>query len=325
MKMNKLVKSSVATSMALLLLSGTANAEGKITPVSVKKVDDKVTLYKTTATADSDKFKISQILTFNFIKDKSYDKDTLVLKATGNINSGFVKPNPNDYDFSKLYWGAKYNVSISSQSNDSVNVVNYAPKNQNEEFQVQNTLGYTFGGDISISNGLSGGLNGNTAFSETINYKQESYRTTLSRNTNYKNVGWGVEAHKIMNNGWGPYGRDSFHPTYGNELFLAGRQSSAYAGQNFIAQHQMPLLSRSNFNPEFLSVLSHRQDGAKKSKITVTYQREMDLYQIRWNGFYWAGANYKNFKTRTFKSTYEIDWENHKVKLLDTKETENNK
>lgn len=37
MKMNKLVKSSVATSMAILLLSGTANAEGKITPVSVKK------------------------------------------------------------------------------------------------------------------------------------------------------------------------------------------------------------------------------------------------------------------------------------------------
>lgn len=42
MNMNKLVKSSVATSMALLLLSNTANAEGKITPVSVKKVDDKL-------------------------------------------------------------------------------------------------------------------------------------------------------------------------------------------------------------------------------------------------------------------------------------------
>ncbi|SUK44959.1 Gamma-hemolysin component B [Staphylococcus aureus] len=37
MKMNRLVKSSVATSMALLLLSNTANAEGKITPVSVKR------------------------------------------------------------------------------------------------------------------------------------------------------------------------------------------------------------------------------------------------------------------------------------------------
>ena len=79
-----------------------------------------------------------------------------MLKAAGNINSGYERPNPKDYDFSKIYWGAKYNVSISSQSNDSVNV-DYAPKNQNEEFQVQNTLGYTFG-DISISNGLSGGL-----------------------------------------------------------------------------------------------------------------------------------------------------------------------
>ncbi|MGT0243838.1 leukocidin family pore-forming toxin [Staphylococcus aureus] len=87
--------------MALLLLSGTANAEGKITPVSVKKVDDKVTLYKTTATADSDKFKISQILTFNFIKDKSYDKDTFILKVAGNLTWA-VKPNPNDYDFKIL-------------------------------------------------------------------------------------------------------------------------------------------------------------------------------------------------------------------------------
>lgn len=76
------------------------------------KVDDKVTLYKTTATADSDKFKISQILTFNFIKDKSYDKDTLVLKAAGNINSGYERPNPKDYDFSK-YIGVQNTMCLS--------------------------------------------------------------------------------------------------------------------------------------------------------------------------------------------------------------------
>lgn len=46
-----------------------------------------------------------------------------------------MKPNPNDYDFSKLYWGAKYNVSISSQSNDSVNVVDYAPKIKMKSFK----------------------------------------------------------------------------------------------------------------------------------------------------------------------------------------------
>lgn len=137
MKMKKLVKSSVATSIALLMLSNTVDAAQHITPVSEKKVDDKITLYKTTATSDNDKLNISQILTFNFIKDKSYDKDTLVLKAAGNVNSGYKKPNPKDYDYSQFYWGGKYNVSVSSESNDAVNVVDYAPKNQNEEFQVQ--------------------------------------------------------------------------------------------------------------------------------------------------------------------------------------------
>lgn len=78
----------------------------------LKKVDDKITLYKTTATADSDKLNISQLLTFNFIKDKSYDKDTLVLKAAGNINSGYKSPNPNDYIYSSFYWG----LSIMCQS-----------------------------------------------------------------------------------------------------------------------------------------------------------------------------------------------------------------
>ena len=71
------------------MLSNTVDAAQHITPVSGEKVDDKITLYKTTATSDNDKLNISQILTFNFIKDKSYDKDTLVLKAAGNINSGY--------------------------------------------------------------------------------------------------------------------------------------------------------------------------------------------------------------------------------------------
>ncbi len=73
-----------------------------------------------------------------------------------------------------------------------------------------------------------GGLNGSKSFSETINYKQKT-QLQLMRKTNHKSIGWGVEAHKIMNNGWGPYGRDPYDPTYGNELFLGGRQSSSNA------------------------------------------------------------------------------------------------
>ncbi|VED75787.1 Leukotoxin LukD [Staphylococcus aureus] len=64
MKMKKLIKSSVATSVALIMLSNTVDAAQHITPVSEKKVDDKITLYKTTATSDNDKLNISQ--NFNF-------------------------------------------------------------------------------------------------------------------------------------------------------------------------------------------------------------------------------------------------------------------
>lgn len=45
----------------------------------------------------------------------------------------------------------------------------------------------------------------------------------IDRKINYKLIGWGVEVYKIMNNGWGLYGRDSYDLIYGNELFLGGR------------------------------------------------------------------------------------------------------
>lgn len=319
--MNKLLKAVTATSVAFMLFSNSVYAANQITPVAKEKVDDKITLYKTTATSDSDKLNISQLLTFNFIEDNSYDKDTLVLKAAGNINSGYQGPNHNDYIFSNFYWGAKYTVLINADSK-GVNVVDYAPKNQNEEFQVQNTLGYSFGGDISISKGLSGGLNGNESFSETINYKQESYRTTIDKRTDNKTIGWDVEAYKIMNGTWGPYGRDSYHDIYGNELFLGGRQSKLNAGQNFLPTHQMPILARGNFNPEFLSVLSHKPNDAQKSKIAVTYHRDLDNYTNYWNGFHWIGMNYKNQRHATFTSIYEIDWKAHTVNLINTKSDE---
>lgn len=66
-------------------------------------------------------------------------------------------------------------------------------------------------GDISISKGLSGGINGNESCSETINYKLASYRTTIDSHTDNKISGWNVEAYKIMNRTWEPYDQDSYH------------------------------------------------------------------------------------------------------------------
>ncbi|MBA8760796.1 beta-channel forming cytolysin [Staphylococcus schleiferi subsp. coagulans] len=314
-----MIKTTILTSTAFLLLSSHAFAEEAIQPVKVEKVNDKTTIYKTTATADSDKYKISQILNLNFIKDKTYDKDTLIVKATGNINSGYQKPDPNEYFSTYLLWGGQYNVALTAENNDSTSIVDYAPKNQNENFQVQQTLTYGGGGDINITNKLSGALNGKYTFAETINYKQENYRTILNRKTNNKHVGWGVEAHKIMNNGWSPYSRDADDNSgrFGNELFMKSRTQSGNAGLNFIPEHQMPLLSRGNFNPEFLGVLTHKEDDKQKTRLKVTYQAETDLYQIHWGGFFWVGKNQKRFGIRTFSAVYEIDWQNHSAKLVE--------
>lgn len=66
---------------------------------------------------------------FNFIKDKSYDKDMLVFKVVGNINLGYKKFNLKDYNYLQFYWGGKYNVLVSLELNDVVNVVDYVFKN----------------------------------------------------------------------------------------------------------------------------------------------------------------------------------------------------
>lgn len=318
MKINQWFKTTVVTSAAFLLFSSNVLADQTFQPVSVEKADSNTMIYKTTATADADRFKISQILNLNFIEDKNYNKNTLIIKAAGNINSGYHRPNPNDYYRSVLPWGGKYNVTLSAENGDSTTVVDYAPKNQTESFQVQNTLSYGSGGDINITNSPSGSINGKYSFSETISYKQEDYRTYINHGTNFKQVSWGVEANKIMNNGWGPYSRDAYNngATYGNELFLLKRNSSANAGQNFLPDHQIPLLARRNFNPEFLGVFSHDKTDNKKTQLKVTYQRETDFYSISWNGFYWRGENYKNYDPKTFTTIYEIDWQNHSAKVV---------
>ena len=103
MKINHLIKTTILTSATFLLLSAQALAAQEVSSVKASAADGNTTIFKTTATADADRFKISQILDFNFIEDKNYNKETLILKATGTINSGYIKPNPNDYNLSLIH------------------------------------------------------------------------------------------------------------------------------------------------------------------------------------------------------------------------------
>ncbi|HDJ5491701.1 TPA: leukocidin family pore-forming toxin, partial [Staphylococcus aureus] len=53
-------------------------------------------------------------------------------------------------------------------------------------------------------------------------------------------------------------------------------------------------------------------------------QREMDRYTNFWNQLHWIGNNYKDENRATHTSIYEVDWENHTVKLIDTQSKEKN-
>lgn len=316
------LKTILSSTLLVALLIPTTLGNGYAAEATKESIGKDAYILKTTANADG-KNKISQALTFNFIKDPNYDKETLIVKSAGSIYSGYRAPNPNDYFSSNLLWGAKYDVALKVLGKDSANIVDYAPKNQTESFEVKNTVGYNIGGEIGIvfDKPFIGGDAG-FDFSETINYKQENYRTTLSRHTDLKNVGWGVEAHKLFVNGYGPYARDAETTSiYGNEIFLASRQGSATAGNNFVAPTKMPVLSRATFNPEFISILTHRfDDKDKKTNIQVTYGRTVDQYGNAWNGFHWRGWNTPNFGRANLTATYEIDWAKHEVKFVSQQE-----
>lgn len=48
----------------------------------------------------------------------------------------------------------------------------------------------------------------------------------------------------------------------------------------------------------------------------------MDRYTNFWNQLHWIGNNYKDENRATHTSIYEVDWENHTVKLIDTQSKE---
>ncbi|QNR06778.1 beta-channel forming cytolysin [Macrococcoides canis] len=312
-----IIKKTISTLLLSTLLMPSAMTHAAETSQSI---GNGAVVHKTTANADSPENDIAQILNFNFIKDKNYDKEILILKTSGTIHSGYQAPDPRQYNSSSLRWGAQYNVKVQVAGNDSTNIVNYAPKNQNESHEVTSTVGYGVGGNINVSNTLSGGANSSYNFSETVNYQQASYKTSLLKNTNLKNIGWEVEANKIYVNGYGPYTRAlHYNERYGNELFLASRQGSVNAGQNFVHKSAMPVLARENFNPEFISVLTHQpSDNDKDTIINVTFERRTDKYQNFWNGFHWWGQNQKNFEKKSLVATYKINWKEHTATLQNT-------
>ncbi|UXV34927.1 beta-channel forming cytolysin [Staphylococcus sp. IVB6181] len=320
----KVLTLSTLLTASILSQTQTAKADGHIQAVIKDEGQQKVAsdsmIYKRTATASDTQKHITQSLQFNFIKDESYDKETVVLKTAGNIASGAHILDPYAVYTSTKRWPGEYKVSVTLPKTDSTAIIDYAPRNSDESREVTETIGLNIGGGLNLKGG--GGdanLNGKYTFNESVKYKQDAYRTFLEQPTSPKDIAWGVEAYNINVNGYGPYNREKYNDiqsSYGNELFLKNRTSRANAGKNFVDSNQLPSLIASSFNPEFLTVFSHDYDDKDKSRIKVKYERNMDDYLIKWKTFYWSGYNKKNTAKEAMTATYEIDWETHSVKFI---------
>ncbi|HAR7074065.1 TPA: beta-channel forming cytolysin [Staphylococcus aureus] len=315
---------ALSTTFMLLPETSFAKIESEIKQVSEKNIDGDTKMYTRTATTSDSQKNITQSLQFNFLTEPNYNKETVFIKAKGTIGSGLKILEPNGYWNSTLRWPGSYSVSIQNvDNNKNTEVVDFAPKNQDESREVKYTYGYKTGGDFTIqSGGLSGNITKESNYSENISYQQPSYRTLLDQTTTNKGVGWKVEAHLINNMGHDhtrQLTNDSDNRTK-NEIFSFTRNGNLWAKDNFTPKHKMPVTVSEGFNPEFLAVMSHDKNDKGKSKFIVHYKRSMDDYKINWNkhGFwgYWSGENHVDQKEEKLSALYEVDWNTHDVKFI---------
>ncbi|WFO06881.2 leukocidin/hemolysin toxin family protein [Staphylococcus aureus] len=317
---NILTTLALSTTFMLLPETSFAKIESEIKQVSEKNLDGDTKMYTRTATTSDSQKNITQSLQFNFLTEPNYNKETVFIKAKGTIGSGLKILEPNGYWNSTLRWPGSYSVSIQNvDNNKNTEVVDFAPKNQDESREVKYTYGYKTGGDFTIqSGGLSGNITKESNYSENISYQQPS----LDQTTTNKGVGWKVEAHLINNMGHDhtrQLTNDSDNRTK-NEIFSFTRNGNLWAKDNFTPKNKMPVTVSEGFNPEFLAVMSHDKNDKGKSRFIVHYKRSMDDYKINWNkhGFwgYWSGENHVDQKEEKLSALYEVDWNTHDVKFI---------
>ncbi len=82
------------------------------------------------------------------VKDKKYNKDALIVKMQGFINSrtSFSDVKGSGYELTKrMIWPFQYNIGLTTKD-PNVSLIHYLPKNKIETTDVGRTLGYNIGG-----------------------------------------------------------------------------------------------------------------------------------------------------------------------------------
>ncbi|GAC42377.1 beta-channel forming cytolysin [Paenibacillus popilliae] len=312
------------TAVAILLGSLTlhgATISAEVAKNSPIDIGQGAMVYNNLSTSyDKDK-KIKTSLNASFIDDPYTNKKIAIITTEGSNIDADKKISFNDQDKgyynATLQWASSYRLAM--ELNGSGEFFKVSPTNTIDTRTVSSTIGYTIGGSVSgiptpVGNVPVPGRTSN--WSTTVSYQQADYKTVLETDTD-KKVEWKVPFVSAMNQGSGPYDRNSLTFNYGNELFSKSRNSQVWAKDNFLASDQMPALAAYSFSPAVVAVvIADKSDSF--SELTVHLGRTQDNYKLHWHselfglGF-WVGSNEKDTFQSTSTTKYILDWKNNQV------------
>ena len=304
------MKKILCTSLIAFLLLG-----GNATYVKAANLHETVTsagknaeVY--TSSDASDTSNVKTTVSASFIKDPNDSNLTALVSVKGFIPSKLNKHG--SYYNGFMDWTSQYDMVIESIDGDNkVKILESIPHNQIEKVDVTESMGYSIGGNVSISNDSgSGGGNANYSVQRSITYQQPDFKT-IQKADGLRKASWSVVFNKTKDG----YDRDSYHILYGNQMFMKSRYSNKGIDNLTDDKDLSPLIS-GGFTPDIVTALKAPKDMGK-SRFTVTYKTYQDLYSVKWTGVEWFGSNIKAWAPSSITHTYELDWENNTVKFLE--------
>ncbi|MGE6964249.1 leukocidin family pore-forming toxin [Bacillus thuringiensis] len=288
---------------------------------STEDIGSGAKVYKSYKTAQVPAGKIS--LTLSIIDDPNSDKLVGVVKSDGtHIDSKLHRENNTTDNMERgiLNWPSTYHYKLSmlpeqGDPRSNAQFLKIAPTNANLETNVSSSVSYNIGGNVTLGGAE---INSGASWSDSASYTQPNYRTDTTINT-AKEAAWNTSFVSAMNQGYGPYTRDSLSAPYGNQLFMKKRTFNGAAVENIISGTLLPPLVNNGFDPNIMAVII-----ANKSETRTPLKFSMDVNSDRYvvkedlMGL-WYGHNVKDdliraqyaYGSNQFK--WIIDWKEHKL------------
>lgn len=326
---NKIGLTSIVMSTCFTLYSPISLADTKINDiVEIGENEQKAKVYNNFSTIFDEQKKMKTSLLVSIIDDPYSNKQIAIIKTDGsNINANkYVQGLTDNYGHDAGYmsallkWASSYNIEM-ELSNANSQFYKVSPINTVDKKTITSSVGYNIGGEIKVSDKVDGGGSGGMNWSTSTSYDQPDYKTVLETDTANK-VQWKVPFISSMNQGYGPYTRESDDSIYRNQLFMKSRNAAYWAKDNFISSDEMPALAAYGFSPGMIAVVV-ADKSEKTSNLKVTYTRTSDDYRVDWNSLFngvhgsgsgwWVGGNIKNVNTDKSTHNYVLDWKNHKL------------